>query len=145
MKRLSVIIILAAVMAAACGCEFKKNVSRDEIPIIKESVTAFENILKARNLAYLDSILSTDAAEVGTTPESIMEFVYGDGLTEFVGFSHKQIYFRGNSARIDGKITGPDGPTREVTITMRKHGEVWLLKKIEPRVEDAGEDDSSGT
>ena len=96
-------------------------------------------------MIYLDSILSGDAAEAGTTPESVMEFVYGDGLTEFVGFTHKQIYFRGNSARIDGKITGPDGPTKDVTITMRKHGEVWLLKKIEPKVEDAVKDDSSGT
>jgi hypothetical protein len=128
-------------LALVYGCEFKKNVSRDEIPIIKESIKAFENIVKARNLVYLDSILSSDAAEAGTTPEGVMDYIYSDGLSEFVGFTGKQIYFRGNAARIDCKITGPDGPTKDVTITMRKQGDIWLLKKIEPRVEDVGKED----
>ena len=127
---------LALVAAAMWGCEFKKNVSSDEIPFIKESVHALEQVIKARSTVYLDSLLSEEAAEQGTTPEGVLDFVYADGLTEFAGFSQRKIFFRGNAARVDCMITGPEGPVRPVTITLRKENEVWLLKRIEPRRDD---------
>ena len=136
------ILVLTAIVILF-GCEFKKNVSRGELPIIKESIVAFENVLKARSTVYLDSILSSEAAEQGMTPQLIMDFVYSDGLTEFVGFTQKQIYFRGNAARVDCKVTGPEGPTKDVTITFRKENEVWLLKKIENKIIDPPEEDQT--
>jgi len=145
MKTIVRLSIILAGLAVLYGCEFKKNVSRDEIPNIKESIVAFEIAIKARHTVYLDSLLSSDAAEAGTTPQSILDFVYSDGLTEFVGFTQKQILFRGDAARIDCKITGPDGPTKDATITMRQQGQVWLIKKIEPLVVDGIKDDSLGT
>lgn len=145
MNRLLRLSIIMAGLVAIHGCEFKKNISRDEIPNIKETIVALEIAIKARHLTYLDSLLSSDAAEAGTTAQSILDFVYSDGLTEFVGFTEKQIFFRGNAARIDCKITGPDGPTKDVTITMRKQGEVWFVKRIESKVDDALKDDSLET
>lgn len=145
MNRLLRLSIIMAGLIAIHGCEFKKNISRDEIPNIKETIVALEIAIKARHLTYLDSLLSSDAAEAGTTAQSILDFVYSDGLTEFVGFTEKQIFFRGNAARIDCKITGPDGPTKDVTITMRKQGEVWFVKRIESKVDDALKDDSLET
>jgi hypothetical protein len=142
MKAFSRIIIILSVLAVLFGCEFKKNISREEIPIIKESISAFEVVIRARNTVYLDSILSSEARDAGMTPESILEFVYGDGLNEFVGFTHKQIFFRGNAARVDCKITGSGGPTKDVTITLRKESDVWLIKKIESRIDDPLAEDS---
>ncbi len=145
MKRYSAIITLLMAISVVAGCEFKKNVSHDEIPIIKKSIVAFEGALKTHDKAYLDSLLSSDAAEQGTTSASIMNFVFSDGLTQFVGFTHKQIFFRGDAARVDCEITGPDGPVQAVTITLHKEGDIWLIKKIGPKVNDAIEDDSTGT
>ena len=145
MKVLFRLSLLLAGLALIQGCEFKKSTSRDEIPNIKESIVAFEVAVKARHTDYLDSLMSSDAAEAGTTPQSILDFIYSDGLTEFVGFTHKQIFFRGNAARIDCKTSGPDGPAKDVTITMRKQGEVWLIKKIQERVDNGIKDDKTGT
>ena len=143
MKKLLVALVLL-IGLGIYGCEFKQNTSREEIPVIKESIAAFESVIRARSTVYLDSILSSDAAEKGTTAQSILDFVYGEGLTEFTGFTQKEILFRGDDARVDCKIAGPDGPTRDVTITLRKENEVWLIKKIEPRINDAIKNDSTG-
>jgi len=145
MKTFSRLAVILIGLAALYGCEFKKNVSRDEIPNIKESIVAFEVGIKAHHVAYIDSLLSSDAADAGTTAQSILDFIYSDSLTTFTGFTDKEIFFRGDAARVDCKIGGPDGPTRPVTITMRKQGDIWFIKKIEPRVEepvDKSEDES---
>lgn len=133
MNRLAGIIFLAAAALFVGSCEFKKNISREEIPIIKQSIAAFENVIAARDTVHLDSLLSTEAAELGMTPAAILDFIYADSLGEFVGFTGKQIFFRGDAARVDCAITGSDGPGREITITLRKEAEVWLIKKIEDR------------
>lgn len=136
MRKASILLGLAVFLVTLQGFECKKNISRDEIPIIKESVAALEAVLKVRNTVYLDSLLSSEAAGQGMSADSIMKFVYADGLSEFVGFTGKQIFFRGDAARIDCNITGPDGPTRDVTLTLRFENGAWLLKKIEPRIDE---------
>ncbi len=142
MKRLIIYIAAAliGVMIFTTGCERKKQLSREEIPAIKTSLVAIENVIKAYNADYVDSLLSDDADNVGTTAQGVLDFVYGDDLSEFVGFTHKQIYYRGDAARVDAKISGPDGPVRDVSITLRKQEGEWYLKKIEPQIEDPEED-----
>jgi len=134
------LLILAA--ALFWGCQPEKKLSRDELPAIKESLTYMQDVLKAYNTDYLDSILSSDAKDVGTTPESFMNFVYADSLKEFVGFTHRQIGFRGDVARVDCMIEGPNGPVKPVTITLKKEHGLWLFKKIEDRVDNYFEFDS---
>jgi hypothetical protein len=144
--RFFVIISISLLVAlAATGCEFKKNISRDEIPIIKETIYAFEQVIKARNTVYLDSIFSSEARQLGMSPEFVLDFVYSDGLEEFAGFTNKQILFRGDAARVDGMIAGPDGPTKAVTITLRKENDVWLVKKIEARIDEPLKQDGDST
>jgi len=145
MRAVTTIVLFAAIALVLLGCEFRKNISREEIPLIKQSLSAFEVVLKLRSTVYVDSLLSGEAAKAGTTSKQILDFVYSDGLEEFVGFTQKQIFFRGDAARIDCSITGPDGPVKDVTITMRKENETWLIKKIEPRLPDGAKRDSAGT
>lgn len=141
MKLLSKPAVALLIVTVMIGCEFKKNTSREEIPIIKESLGAFEAAIKARDALYIDSLLSSEAAEVGTTSASILDFVYADSLTAFAGFTQKQILFRGDAARVDCTVAGPDGPVREVTITLRKERNIWRIKKLEPRLDDPLKED----
>lgn len=133
MKRVLATILALAVLAGAAGCEKKRQVASEEIPYIKNSVVALENVIKAHNGIILDSILSSEAKGVGTTAEGMLAFVYTDSLREFVGFTDKEIVFRGDAARVDCNIAGADGYRRPVTITLRKEDKVWLIKKLEPR------------
>jgi hypothetical protein len=140
-------ILMAVVVMASAGCEFKKNISRKEIPIIKKSIVEMEAAIRADNDTGLDSLLSIEAADSGTTARSILDFVYhagpNDTLTEFVGFTGKQIFFRGDAARVDASISGPDGPVADVTITLKKENDVWRVKQIAPRVDQPLEEDST--
>jgi hypothetical protein len=133
MKPLVNILLAAALILVSAGCERKRQVSEEEIPYIKNSIVALENVIKAHNGIFLDSILSSDAATAGTTSGGLLKFVYTDSLREFVGFTDKEIIFRGDAARVDCDLTGVDGYKRPVTLTLRKEGGVWLIKKLEPR------------
>ena len=144
MRKAVGLFLLVAILTFVDGCEFKKNISREEIPIIKESILAFEKVLRLRDPILLDSLLSSEARQVGTTPETVLEFVYSDGRTEFTGFTNKQIFFRGDAARCDCTINGGGLPAKEVTITLKKENNVWLIKKIEPRLDAPLKVDSTG-
>lgn len=133
MKPLVNVFLASFLLLVSAGCERKRQVSEEEIPYIKNSIVALENVIKAHNAILLDSILSSDAAAAGTTPEGLLKFVYTDSLRQFVGFTDKEIVFRGDAARVDCYLTGADGYRRPVTITLRKEGGVWLIKKLESR------------
>ena len=127
-------VLIAFVLSA---CDRGPKLSRDEIPSIKTSIYALEQVLKAKNTVYLDSILSSEARQVGTSPETMLDFIYGSGPEEFTGFTSKQIIFRGDAARVDCNINGPDSTLRPVTITLRREEGVWLVKRIENRIAQA--------
>ncbi len=129
--RASIIIAVVAGLALA-GCARKQGLAREEIPAIKQTVVALEKVIKLRDPSYLDSLLSREAGRAGTSAQSLFSFVYGDSLKEFVGFTHKQIVYRDEAARVDCNILGSDGYSRPVTITLRKEKGAWLFKKIEP-------------
>jgi len=134
------ILFIAAIIALATGCEFKQNISSKEIPIIKKAIGEMEVEIRADNSAGLDSMLSSEAAGSGTSARSILDFVYhagsNDTLTNFVGFTGKQIFFRGDAARVDASIADSTGPVTEVTITLKKEGDRWLIKALGPRIDE---------
>jgi hypothetical protein len=132
----TVLVVAAGWLILACaGCAQKQQMSPDEIPAIKATLKAVEQVVRTRRTTYLDSLFTSDAASAGSSAQKIMAFVYSAGVDSFIGFTDKQIAFRGDAARIDCLITGASGVERPVTITMRKEDGVWLLKKIEPRVD----------
>lgn len=133
MKRAIAFTAALLLLTTLTGCEQKRQVASEEIPFIKSSLVVLEKIVKAHNGIVLDSILSSDARAAGTTAEGMLAFIYDDSLREFVGFTDKEIVFRGDAARVDCDIAGIDGYRRPVTITLRKEDKVWLIKKLEPR------------
>ncbi|MEE9443637.1 MAG: hypothetical protein V3V99_13310 [candidate division Zixibacteria bacterium] len=129
------IFFAAFILISIPGCQ-EDIVTRDEIPLIKDSITAIENVIKARDPIYLDSLLCSEAPSAGTSTETILDFIYDDDLSEFIGFTGRQIFYRNDAARIDCSVSGPAGTVKEITITLKKENEVWLLKKIEPRIDN---------
>jgi hypothetical protein len=125
-------LILFLGLIVVSGCERKQELSPEEIPSIKNTLVELEQVIRVRDTVYFDSIISSDAVK---SAERVFEFVYAGNLDEFLGFTDKKIAFRGNRARCDCYIHGPDGPVRPVTITLRKEREVWLFKNIEPQVD----------
>ena len=136
MKNLFKLVVIVLVAIALVGCEKQKQLSREELPLIKETIFAFEQVIRMRSEIYIDSVISSDADRSVLTADSLFDFIYGDDLREFAGFTGKRIIYRGNAARADCFIAGPDGPTRPVTITLHKEDDIWLIKKIEPGLEE---------
>ena len=137
MKIVSIIAVASLAGFALFGCEFKKNISREEIPIIKQSIGAVETAVKARDAAALDTLLAGESEE---TVYSILGFVYADSagnvIDSFVGFVDRQIFFRGDAARVDCSVAGPDGPAKDITMTFKKENDVWRIKRMELRKDD---------
>lgn len=136
-RKITISVCMALIAFVLSACDRGPKLSREEIPSIKVSIYALEQVLKAKNTIYLDSLLSSDASQIGTSPETILNFIYGKGPEEFTGFTGKQIIFRGDAARVDCNINGPDSTLRPVTITLRREEGVWLVKRIENRTGQA--------
>jgi hypothetical protein len=129
------IIAINLTLISIVGCQ-NDIVTRDEIPLIKDSMMALENVVKARNTIYLDSLLCSEASSVGTSPETILSFIYDNDTGEFTGFTGRQIFYRNDAARVDCTVSGSEGPIKEITLTFKKENDVWLLKRIEPRIDN---------
>jgi len=127
------LILAAALLMALVGCERRAKLSPEEIPAIKETVIALEKIIKWRETGLFDSVaVASPAKNAG----EVFDFIYRDSLTEFLGFTQKQIIFRNDRARCDCYIHGSEGPDRPVTITLRKENDIWLFKNIEDRTDE---------
>jgi hypothetical protein len=131
MKYLLSTIFLAGILAGA-GCRPKPETSPDEIPAIKATLAALERVIADRNEVYVDTLLSREAGDAGTSSRTLLAFIYAAGVEKFAGFGDKRIVFRGDAARVDCTLLGAGGPVRPVVLTLKKEDGVWLFKKIEP-------------
>lgn len=114
------------------GCHSETNISRDEIPLIKESVTALENVIKLNDEALFDSLASPDIAVSADDIKKVHDFIFSDDVADFFGFTDKQIVYRDDIARVDCRIKMAEGPGRSVTLTFKKENDVWMFKNIQP-------------
>lgn len=137
MRDFSMIFVVVLAGVVLFGCEFKKNISREEIPIIKQAVGDFEAAVRTKNSVAIDSSLANESDE---TVNGILGFAYtdstGNPIDSFVGFTSRQIFFRGDAARVDCSVTGPDGLAKDVTITLKKEDDIWRVKRLERRVDN---------
>lgn len=130
-------ILMAGLLVLACGCSRKKELSRNEIPAIKQSIIAFENVIKRNDQSLLDSIISREANKTYMNMDSIEAFIEADTVGPFSGFAPKTIAFRDDAARCDSYIQGENGQGRAVTITLKKDkDDLWLIKNLELRSDD---------
>jgi len=128
--KLLILVVTGCFIFAACQPEPK--LSRNQIPLIKQSVVAFENVIKWREQSLLDSILSQDADRQFMNIDSILAFIETDTVGQFSGFAPKSIVFRGDAARCDSYIQGEKGQGKPVTITLKlENDSLWLIKRLE--------------
>ncbi|MCK5126597.1 MAG: hypothetical protein KAR42_10100 [candidate division Zixibacteria bacterium] len=132
MRKIVIIVVtlLLSVMIWGCG---EKHIPSDEIPVIKESIKALENVIIRRDYTLFDSILSPEASGENTTADHVFALIYRDGITSFTGFINKQIIYNNDAARVDCEANVGEGPPQAITITFKKDGDIWLLKKVEAR------------
>ncbi len=131
MRKYLIVLMSVIIICGLIGCESDTNIPRDEIPLIKESITALEKVIKLENVAYFDSLSSSEISADRDNLEKLKAFVFSDGITEFSGFTGKQIVYRDNAARIDCQIMGGDSASKPVTLTFKKEQGNWLFKNIE--------------
>ncbi|MCP4568578.1 MAG: hypothetical protein GY841_13455 [FCB group bacterium] len=132
MKRLGFTLLVIVIIAVLSACTREKQLAREELPLIKETVFALEQVIKLRSAVYIDSIVSSDANRTILSADSLFDFIYSDGTGEFSGFTGKRIVYRGDAARIDCFAPGPDSTEKPLTITLHKENDLWLVKNIEP-------------
>ena len=136
MKKVVTVLIVGLMFIGLSACTREKKLSREELPLIKETVFALEQVIRLRSDVYIDSIVSSDANRAVLSPDSLYDVIYTDGLEEFPGFAGKRIAYRGDAARIDCFVPVSDTIERPVTITLHKENEIWLVKNIEPGMEE---------
>lgn len=132
MKKIIFFLVIGLIIVGLSACTRKKQLAREELPLIKETIFALEQVIKLRSAVYIDSIVSSDANRTILSPDSLFDFIYADGREEFSGFTGKRIVYRGDVARVDCFAPYPDSADRPITITLHKENDLWLVKNIEP-------------
>lgn len=135
------VMLLAAVLLAYSGCGDEKLPSRDEIPVLKQSLFALEQGLRTRNLAGLDSLLSVDILDIGQDSDSLLRFAYGPlGDFPFSRLGDYDIFFNNELAVINCYIMDSTSRhDRPIKLTYKHDQERWLLNRFQ-----VGTPDSTG-
>ena len=118
------------------GCSGEDLPSRDEIPILRQTVHAVEQAVAAGNRAGLDSLLSVQMLDEGQSGDSLLSFIYGpDRSFPFYRLGDCQIFYTKDLAVVDCYIMDSTQTTDrpiKLYFTKAKETDVWLLKKFEP-------------
>ena len=136
------IIIAALLLLISC---VEKNPPRDEIPLIKDLLANFEQAVREKNAAGIDSLIIAEAYEQGYHSTKILSDIYGAGDTDpeidtssFLKFGGREFSYTKDigfvkcfiiSYTVDTGST--DSPGRPVEITVVKKYDQWFLKQFD--------------
>lgn len=129
-RRLANSIIVIFALAAIWSCR-EKSPSRDYIPIIRQRVYEVQEAIKSRGRNAIDSLLTEEYAAAGGA-DSLVQFANGsDPAFAFSRFTHTEIYYTNDKARVDCLIVGQDNRSlKSATLTFERRKERWLLKQV---------------
>lgn len=151
------IIISGFLLLISC---VEKNPSRDEIPLIKNLLGQFEQAVREKNSAGIDSLIIAEAYELGYHSTKILSDIYGSGDTgdagnigppddigsdidtnEFLKFGTREFFYTKDIGVVNCFIvsdTGDAGSTgnagsigRPVEITVVKKYGQWYIKRFD--------------
>lgn len=128
-----IIVFLMLLAQVLVSCERKKNPPRDEIPVIKDLLGHFEQAVKERNAAAIDSLMIAEALELGYSSQTILSTVYPDYENDtFLGFGNRSFFYTKDKASVTCDIMSDTTDTgRPVEITLVKVDETWLIKRFD--------------
>jgi len=130
------IIIAGLLLLVSCA---EKNPPRDEIPLIKNLLAKFEQAVREKNAAGIDSLIIAEAYEEGYHSTKIMSDIYDTSdfikfggrefsYTKDIGFVKCNIVSDTGNASLTGD-TGSLGRPVEI-IVVKKYGQ-WYLKRFD--------------
>jgi hypothetical protein len=131
MHKAAVLLTTGIIFLIAC---VEKPPSRDEIPLIKSMIGRFQTAVKEKDIAAIDSLMISEALELGYNSGRVLRDVYGDSLDgAFYGFGRKDITYVDKKGLIKCLIvtdsTANDGKPVEITII--KGPDRWLIKRFD--------------
>jgi len=137
MRPIWLVLILVGLVLFFAGCAEEKLPSRDQIPILKQSLYALEQAVNVRNRAAVDSLLSVEILDAGQDSDSLLRFVYGPADDfPFYRLGDYDIFYSNDIAVINCYIMDSTEQTDRPLRLLYKHKEeLWLLKEF--RVGDA--------
>lgn len=131
MSKTAVLLTMVIIFLAAC---VEKPPSRDEIPLIKSLIGRFQTAVIEKDNATIDSLMISEAVELGYSSERVLRDVYGDSLDgAFYGFGRKDITYVDKKGVVKCLIvtdsTANSGKPVEITIVKGAHR--WLIKRFD--------------
>ena len=117
----------------------EKNPPRDEIPLIKNLLGQFEQAVKEKNSAGIDSLIIAEAYEEGYHSTKILSDIYGTGDTgpdidtgSFLKFGGREFFYTKDIGVVNCFIVSDTADTgRPVEITLVKKYDQWYLKRFD--------------
>lgn len=130
------IIITGLFLLISCA---EKNPPRDEIPLIKNLLAKFEQAVREKNAAGIDSLIIAEAYEQGYHSTKILADIYGTGDTgpdidtgSFLKFGGREFSYTKEISFVKCLIVSDTlGEGRPVEITLVKKYDQWYLKQFD--------------
>jgi hypothetical protein len=123
--------LVGALMLSGCGGE--KLPSRDQIPVLRETLYRLEQAVAERNRAAIDSLLSVDILDFDQDSDSLLRLVYGpDGERSFLHLGDYEILYDNRMSLITCNVIDSAGAvTNPLRLYYKLDNGRWLLRKFE--------------
>ena len=113
------------------GCA-EKEPSRDEIPLIKNTLARFEKAVKDKNAAAIDSLIIVDDNE-GYNSSKVMKDVYSVSSDDSIlAFGKREFFYTQDKAVVNCFIMADSADSgRPFEITLVKKAKRWYIKRFD--------------
>lgn len=129
MGRLLKLSIIASGLLLIISCA-EKNPPRDEIRMIKNLLAKFEQAVREKNPAGIDSLIIAEAYDEGYHSTKILEDIYGTG--EFLKFGSREFSYTKDIGFVKCFIVSDTlSEGRPVEIIVIKKYDQWFLKQFD--------------
>ncbi len=127
------VLIALALLPALVGCQGDKLPSRDQIPILRQTLGNLERAIASRSTPAIDSLASIDLLDLGLSSDSLLGLVYGPHREfSFVRLGNYEIFYNREMSVIDCEIQDSSNqPGRPIKLYFKLDDKRWLLTRFE--------------
>jgi hypothetical protein len=131
-RRIIISLCLLLPLLAILACT-EKAPPREEIPFIKDLLGRFENAVRDRNAALIDSMIIAEAYQQGYNSTRILSDIYPDPDTSrFLKFNDWEFFYTEDIGKVSLFIQSDTVERgRPAEITLVKVGNQWLIKSFD--------------
>jgi hypothetical protein len=144
MRRAALMTALSLVLTLI-GCRGDKLPSRDQIPVLRQTLGNLERAIASRSTTAVDSLASIDLLDLGLSSDSLMSLVYGPNRDfSFSRLGNYEIFYNREMSVISCEIQdSSDRPGRPIKLYYKLDGTRWLLTRFEMVTRDKAVTDTS--